>query len=126
VSLSLISSTTKLTFCRRRRRRRQLHHHHRNQQQPPPEAEPAALLRAPAKDPVTQKRRKNSQLDRVVAAKRVCKNRDKMTSSARKFRFDSFATEFASCKEEMAPPTAATTIVKTESDICDDDSGIGE
>ena len=42
--------------------------------------------------------------------------------TARKFRFDSFATEF-DCKEE-----AAAVKVKTEpkSDICDNDSGIGE
>ena len=49
------------------------------------------------------------------------------TTASRKFRFDSFATEFAS--EERS---GAATSFKSEkedrpkSDICDNDSGIGE
>ena len=48
-----------------------------------------------------------------------------MASATRKFRFDSFATEFANSSEEGK----AETTMKEErpkSDICDNDSGIGE
>ena len=46
-------------------------------------------------------------------------------AATRKFRFDSFATEFANSSEEGK----AETMMKEErpkSDICDNDSGIGE
>ena len=51
-----------------------------------------------------------------------------MASSAapasRKFRFDSFATEFAS--EERSGGVKSEKEERPKSDICDNDSGIGE
>ena len=49
-------------------------------------------------------------------------------ASTRKFRFDSFATEFANSGGEEGKAEMTTTMKeeRPKSDICDNDSGIGE
>ena len=50
------------------------------------------------------------------------------TAATRKFRFDSFATEFANSGGEEGGKAETTTMKeeRPKSDICDNDSGIGE
>ena len=49
-------------------------------------------------------------------------------AATRKFRFDSFATEFANSGSEEGKAEMTTTMKeeRPKSDICDNDSGIGE
>ena len=47
-------------------------------------------------------------------------------ASTRKFRFDSFATEFANSGEEGKAEMTTMKEERPKSDICDNDSGIGE
>ena len=47
-------------------------------------------------------------------------------AATRKFRFDSFATEFANSGEEGKTEMTAMKEERPKSDICDNDSGIGE